>query len=197
MCARQASVNRTTKETDISVTLVLDGRGEGSCRTGVGFFDHMLDLLTRHSLFDLTVTASGDVVTDAHHTVEDVGIVLGQALDRALGNRAGIRRFGTAAVPMEEALAQVTVDLSGRPALEFKADFGAEKTGEFDTVLVEEFLRAFVNNGRLNLHAVVPYGRNAHHIAEAIFKALALALRAATEPDPRRTDIPSTKGTLG
>jgi len=193
---RQATVQRTTQETNVTVDLALEGQGCSKCRTGVGFLDHMLDLLAKHSLFDLTVAATGDLETDQHHTVEDVGIALGQALDRALGDRAGIRRFGSAAVPMEEALAQVAVDLSGRSALVFEADFGVEKTGDFDTVLVEECLNALVANGRFNLHVTVPHGRNAHHIAEAIFKGLAVALRAATEIDPRRSGIPSTKGTL-
>ena len=194
---RKASVRRTTKETDVTVGLALDGQGQPQCATGVGFLDHMLDLLAKHALFDLTVAATGDLKTDQHHTVEDVGIALGQALDRALGDRAGIRRFGAAAVPMEEVLANVAVDLSGRSALVFQADFGAEKIGQFDTALVKEFLHALAANGRFNLHVVVPHGHNAHHIAEAVFKGLALALRAATEIDPRRTGVPSTKGTLG
>ena len=193
---RQATVRRTTSETDVTVDLALDGRGQSECRTGVGFLDHMLDLLTKHALFDLKVAAAGDLQTDQHHTVEDVGIALGQALDRPLADRAGIRRFGAAAVPMEEALAQVAVDLSGRSTLVFQVDFGVEKTGDFDTALVEEFLKALVAQGRFNLHVMVPHGRNAHHIAEAIFKGLAVALRAAVEIDPRRTGVPSTKGTL-
>ena len=196
MPARKASIRRKTTETDIALDLTLDGQGRSDCRTGVGFFDHMLDLLAKHSLIDLKIAATGDLKTDQHHTIEDVGIALGQALDQALGDKAGVRRFGTAAVPMEEALAHVAVDLSGRAALVYQVDFGAEKTGEFDTALVEEFLHALARNARLNLHVSVPHGRNAHHIAEAIFKGLAVALRAAVEPDPRRRDVPSTKGTL-
>jgi imidazoleglycerol-phosphate dehydratase len=197
MPPRQASVKRTTKETDITLDLTLDGRGRSECRTGVGFLDHMLDLLAKHALLDLAVQAKGDLQTDQHHTVEDVGIALGQALKEALGDHAGIRRFGAAAVPMEEALAQVAVDLSGRPALVFAVQFGVAKTGEFDTALVEEFMNALVANGRFNLHVAVPHGRNAHHVSEAIFKALAVALRQAVETDPRRQDVPSTKGRLG
>jgi len=196
MPGRTATIERKTKETDITLTLDLDGRGEGACATGVGFFDHMLDLLSKHALFDLAVKAVGDLQTDPHHTVEDVGISLGQALDQALADRRGITRFGHGAVPMDEALAEVVVDLSGRSAFECRVFFSAEKTGDFDTVLVEEFLRAFANNGRLNLHVIVPYGHNAHHIAEAIFKALARALRAAVAIDPRQPGIPSTKDTL-
>ena len=196
MAHRRARVERTTRETTVEVELDLDGGGRHESSTGVGFLDHMLDLLAKHSLFDLSVRASGDLQTDQHHTVEDVGIALGRALEKALGDRAGIRRFGSASVPMEEALADVAVDLSGRAALVFEVDFRAEKTGDFDTVLVEEFLNALSANGRFNLHVRVPHGRNAHHIAEAIFKALAVALRAATEIDPRREDVPSTKGTL-
>jgi len=197
MSQRTASIERRTKETQIELTWDLDGSGQTEARTGVGFLDHMLDHLGKHSVSDLTVRAAGDVQVDDHHTVEDVGICLGQALGRALGDKAGIRRYGSASVPMEEALAQAAIDLSGRPALVFAASFTGPKIGTFDTQLVEEFLRAFVREGRLNLHVNVPYGTNDHHIAEAIFKAVAQALRQAKERDPARgDDVPSTKGTL-
>ena len=196
MTPRQASVSRATKETRIELLLCVDGKGEGSIATGVGFFDHMLDLLSRHGLFDLTVKATGDTEVDAHHTVEDVGICLGQALKEALGDRKGIRRFGDCTAPMEDSLAQIALDLGGRGALVFRADFPTEKTGEFDLQLIEEFLSAFSANGGMNLHVTVPYGKNSHHIAEAIFKGLAKALDWATQVDPRVSDVPSTKGTL-
>ena len=196
MTPRQASVSRATKETRIELTLCVDGKGQGDIATGVGFFDHMLDLLARHGLFDLTVKASGDTQVDAHHTVEDVGICLGQALKEALGDRKGIRRFGDCTAPMEDSLAQVALDLGGRGALEFRAEFPTEKTGEFDVQLIEECLSAFSANAGMNLHVTVPYGKNSHHIAEAIFKGLAKALDWATQLDPRVTDVPSTKGTI-
>jgi imidazoleglycerol-phosphate dehydratase len=196
MPKRQATIERKTKETEIALTLDLDGRGRVEADTGVGFFDHMLDHLGRHGLFDLTIRAKGDLHVDAHHTVEDVAICLGQALDQAVGDKAGICRYGHFTAPMEETLAQVAVDLSGRPAMVYRVEYPGEKIGEFDVELVEEFLRAFVNNAKMNLHITVPYGTNNHHIAEAIFKALGKALCMAVAPDPRRKGIPSTKGTL-
>ena len=193
---RTAEITRKTAETDITLSLNLDGSGAADIATGVGFFDHMLTHIARHGLFDLKVRAAGDLHVDFHHTVEDVGIVLGQALARALGDKAGIRRFGHAAAPMDESLAEVAVDLSGRAFLVFNAAFHAPKIGEFDVELVEEFFRAFSGNARCNLHVNVRYGRNNHHIAEAIFKAAAKALSDAVRIDPRERGVPSTKGTL-
>lgn len=193
---RRATISRATKETRIELTLDLDGTGSVKAETGVGFFDHMLDHIGRHGLFDLSVTAKGDLQVDDHHTVEDVGICLGEAIAQAVGDKRGIRRYGFFMLPMEEALAQVAVDLSGRAAIEYRAKYRGSKIGTFDVQLVEEFLRAVALNARMNLHVVVPYGTNSHHIAEAIFKAFGKALRMAAEPDPRETAIPSTKGTL-
>ena len=194
---RTAQLSRDTKETKISLQLDLDGTGTSSIQTGVGFFDHMLDLLSRHSLVDLKVEAKGDLHVDAHHTVEDVGIVLGQALEKALGDKRGIYRYGWAVVPMDESLAQVAIDLSGRPAFVFQVPFKGSSIGTFPAELVEEFLKALATNGKMNLHVSVPYGSNNHHIAEAIFKATAKALRQAVSPDPRAAgQVPSTKGTL-
>ncbi|NIA21465.1 MAG: imidazoleglycerol-phosphate dehydratase HisB [Anaerolineaceae bacterium] len=193
---RTAEVARKTGETDIAATVDLDGSGRADIATGIGFFDHMLTLLARHSLIDLTVKATGDLEVDAHHTVEDVGIVLGQAIDQALGDRAGITRYGAAAVPMDEALARAVIDLGGRPYLVYDARFPADQVGEFDIELIREFLIALANNVKMNAHLHVPYGANVHHIAEAIFKSLARALRQAVEPDARASGIPSTKGTL-
>ncbi len=197
MAARKATIHRETKETKIDLTLDLDGTGKVSAQTGVGFLDHMLDHLSKHSVSDLTVTASGDLEVDDHHTCEDVAICLGEALTEALGDKAGIRRYGSASVPMEEALANVSVDLSGRAAVVFDVHFTGNKIGTFDVQLVEEFLRRMAAVGGMNLHVSVPYGTNDHHIAEAIFKAVAQALREAKGIDPQRKgDIPSTKGTL-
>ena len=197
MTPRKAALHRKTKETEIDVTLDLDGSGKTDAATGVGFLDHMLDHLGKHSLTDLEVQARGDLKVDDHHTTEDVAICLGQAIAQALGDKAGIRRYGSASVPMEEALAEVSVDLSGRPAVVFNAQFGSPKIGTFDTQLVEEFLRRLAATAGMNLHVNVPYGSNDHHVAEAIFKALAQALRQAKEIDPaRKGDVPSTKGTL-
>ena len=193
---RTAQQSRTTKETEVSLTLDLDGEGRTTVGTGIGFLDHMLDLLGKHALFDLDVRASGDAHVDAHHTVEDVGICLGKAPACALGDKAGIRRFGSASVPMDEALAEVSLDISGRPFLVFDATLPTEKTGEFDSGLAEEFLRALSVNAGLTLHVRVPYGRNTHHMVEAVFKALARALREAVAADPRVRGIPSTKGVL-
>jgi imidazoleglycerol-phosphate dehydratase len=193
---RTAEISRSTKETKIRLVLNLDGKGKTAVKTGVGFFDHMLDLLGRHSLIDLDVAADGDLDVDAHHTVEDVGIVLGQALEKALGDKRGIYRYGWAIVPMDETLAQVAIDLSGRPAFVFKVEFTGEAIGAFPVELVEEFLKALATSARMNLHVAVPYGTNNHHISEAIFKALAKALRQAVSHDPRNDDVPSTKGSL-
>jgi len=193
---RKAAQSRKTKETEVAVALDLDGQGTTSVATGIGFLDHMLDLLGKHAGLDLKVEAAGDTHVDAHHTVEDVGICLGKALAAALGDKRGIRRFGFASVPMDEALADVSLDISGRPFLVFAATFPTEKTGSFDAQLVEEFLRALAVNAGLTLHVRVPYGRDTHHIAEAVFKGLARALREAVSLDPRTTGVPSTKGVL-
>ncbi len=196
MTTRTASVNRKTKETHVELTVNLDGEGSSNINTGVGFLDHMLDLLAKHALFDLHIKATGDRVVDDHHTVEDVGICLGQAVKDALGNKKGICRFAHASVPMQEALANIAIDVSGRSALVFHAEFHTEKIGNFDAELIEEFLEAFSANAGVNLHVNVPYGSNAHHIAEAIFKGLARALEDATRINRRIGDIPSTKGIL-
>ncbi len=194
---RTATLTRTTSETDIALTLALDGAGQADIATGIGFLDHMLTAFARHGLFDLSVQAKGDLHIDFHHTTEDVGIVLGQALATALGDKRGIRRFGQALVPMDEALAEVAVDLSGRPFMAWDVDFAQPKIGEMDTELFEEFFRALAMNGLLTLHVQRRAGRNAHHVAEACFKAVARALRMATEADPRaKGAIPSTKGSL-
>jgi imidazoleglycerol-phosphate dehydratase len=195
--SRTATVSRTTTETDISVTLALDGTGRADIATGIGFLDHMLTSLARHALFDLKVAAKGDLHIDFHHTTEDVGIVLGQAFAQAIGDKRGIRRFGQALVPMDEALAEAAVDISGRPFLAWQAKFAQPKVGDMDTELFEEFFRAFAMNALATLHITRKAGRNAHHVAEACFKAVARALRMASEPDPRAGGaIPSTKGSL-
>jgi imidazoleglycerol-phosphate dehydratase len=193
---RTSSISRKTKETDIKLSLDLDGSGKAQVSTGVGFFDHMLDLLARHGLLDLTVAAKGDLDVDAHHTVEDVGIVLGQAIDKALGDKRGIYRYGWSIVPMDESLAQVAIDLSGRPAFVFNVKFPRGTIGDFPVELVEEFFKSVASNAKCNLHVMVPYGTNNHHISEAIFKATAKALRQAVSHDPRNADVPSTKGSL-
>lgn len=194
--ARTATVDRKTGETEISLTLSLDGTGHPDIRTGVPFFDHMLTLFARHGLFDLIVVAKGDIEVDYHHTVEDVGITLGQALAKALGDKEGIRRYGSAYVPMDEALARVVVDCSGRPFLAYEAPRGVEAIGMFPFQLVEEFLRAVAVQAGLTLHVSILAGRDAHHMAEAIFKALARALDVAVFRDERVKGIPSTKGVL-
>lgn len=195
--SRVAEINRATNETRIGLRLALDGTGAADIVTGIGFLDHMLTALARHALFDLRVRAEGDLHVDFHHTTEDVGIVLGQALARAVGDKRGIRRYGHAVVPMDEALVDAAVDLSGRPFLAWNVDFERDKIGEMDTELFEEFFRALAMNGLMTLHVRQRAGRNAHHVAEACFKAVARALRAATEPDPRASDtVPSTKGSL-
>ena len=195
---RNASLRRTTKETDVEVTLDLDGTGAAEIATGIGFFDHMLDLLARHSRIDLTVKAKGDLHIDHHHTTEDVGIALGQAVKRALGDMKGITRYADVHVPMDETLTRVAIDISGRPFLVFKSTFGRDKVGTFDTELVEEWFRAFAMNAGMTLHVETLYGGNDHHIAESCFKGLARALRAAVAIDPRAAgEVPSTKGRLG
>lgn len=193
---RAANLSRKTKETQITLSLNLDGTGSVSNETGVGFLDHMLDHIGRHGLFDLEVKASGDLHIDDHHTVEDVGICLGQALAEAIGDKKGIRRYGFFTAPMEESLAQVAIDLSGRFAMVYRVDYRSGKIGKFDVQLVEEFLRAFALNAKMNLHIIVPYGTNDHHIAEAISKALGKSLRNAVEIDSREKSVPSTKGVL-
>ncbi|WP_158811953.1 imidazoleglycerol-phosphate dehydratase HisB [Beijerinckia sp. L45] len=194
---RTATVARDTKETAITVTVDLDGTGTGTIATGIGFFDHMLDQLCRHSLIDMTIKAVGDLHIDDHHTVEDTGIALGQAIRQAMGDRAGITRYADAMLPMDETLSRAAIDVSGRPFLVFKADFPREKIGTFDTELVREFFQAFAMNAGITLHLETLYGANAHHIAESLFKAVARALRVAVTVDPRQNGaIPSTKGTL-
>jgi imidazoleglycerol-phosphate dehydratase len=194
---RKAEIARKTNETDITVRLDLDGTGTHQMATGVGFFDHMLDQLARHSLIDITVAAKGDLHIDFHHTVEDVGIALGQALKQALGDKSGIRRYGSAELPMDGTLTRAAIDVSGRPFLVWKVAFTADKIGEIDTELFREFFQAFATNAGVTLHIETFYGDNNHHIAESGFKAVARALRAAIELDPRQGDrIPSTKGTL-
>lgn len=194
---RTASLSRKTNETDIILTVNLDGTGQTDIDTGVGFFDHMLDAFGRHGLFDLTVLAKGDVHIDSHHTIEDVGIVLGQAVAHALGEKRGIQRFGQAAVPMDEALVEAVIDLSGRAFVAWSVNFERPMLGEMDTQLVEEFFRAFAGNGFFNLHVRQLAGHNAHHVAEAAFKSVARALRAAVMAEPRiASQIPSTKGSL-
>ncbi len=193
--SRRAEIKRTTAETRVELTLDLDGGGV-SAATGVGFFDHMLELVGRHSLLGLEVQATGDLETGAHHTVEDVGIALGQALDHALGDRAGIRRYADVAVPMDEALARCAIDVSGRPLCVFTAELPRTSIAGFDAELTEEFFRAVATSGKLTVHLAVPYGSNAHHMIEACFKAFARALRQAVEVDPAESGVPSTKGTL-
>jgi imidazoleglycerol-phosphate dehydratase len=194
--SRTASIERKTAETDVRLTLSLEGTGAGVRATGVGFLDHMLDLLARHARMDLDVNVSGDLQTGAHHTAEDTAIVLGQALDRALGDRAGIVRYGSATVPMDEARASCAIDISGRPFTLFDADLPPGSTGDFEHELTEEFFRALANAAKLTLHLRVEAGSNAHHMIEAAFKAFARALREAVSIDPTETGVPSTKGTL-
>jgi imidazoleglycerol-phosphate dehydratase len=194
--ARTGEIDRKTGETQIVVSLALDGDGTGLRNTGVGFLDHMLDLLARHGHFDLNVRANGDLHTGAHHTVEDVGICIGQALDRALGSRTGITRYGQATVPMDEARASCAIDISGRGLLVFDASLPPGAIGNFDHELTEEFLRALATNAKLTLHVSVETGSNVHHVIEAMFKALARALRGAVATDPTERGVPSTKGTL-
>jgi imidazoleglycerol-phosphate dehydratase len=194
---RQAEIKRKTKETDISARLTIDGSGLGKIATGIGFFDHMLDQLARHSLMDIEVAAKGDLHIDQHHTVEDVGIVLGQTLRKALGDSRGIMRYADVCLPMDETMTRVAVDVSGRPFLVFRTQFPQTKIGEFDTELVREFFQAFAQNAAIALHIETLYGLNSHHIAETCFKGVVRALRSALAVDPRQGDrVPSTKGTL-
>jgi imidazoleglycerol-phosphate dehydratase len=195
---RSATIKRKTKETDIEVTVNLDGTGVANVATGIGFFDHMLDLLARHSRIDMTVKAVGDLHIDHHHTTEDVGIALGQAVKQALGDMKGITRYADVHLPMDETLTRVAIDISGRPHLVFKAGFAHDKVGTFDTELVREWFQAFAVNAGITLHVETLYGSNDHHISESCFKGLARALRAAVAIDPRAKDeVPSTKGSLG
>ncbi|MFO1150162.1 MAG: imidazoleglycerol-phosphate dehydratase HisB [Alsobacter sp.] len=194
---RAASIARKTSETDVSVSLALDGTGKAEIATGVGFLDHMLELLARHALFDVTARCTGDLHVDQHHTVEDVGIALGQAFAKALGDKTGIVRYASVHLPMDETLSRVSVDISGRPFLVFRTDFPRDKIGTFDTELVREWFQAFAMNAGVTLHVETLYGENAHHIAESCYKGLARALRQAVALDPREAGrVPSTKGSL-
>ncbi len=194
--SRSGTIHRVTNETDIQVTVDLDGSGRAEIATGIGFLDHMLQLFTRHALLDLQVKACGDLQIDGHHTTEDVGICLGQALAAALGDKAGIARYGHCVLPMDETLVQAAIDLSGRSYLVYRAPCPTARVGDFDTELLEDFWQAVATNLRANLHIVLQYGRNSHHICEATFKGVARALRMAATLDPRGIGIPSTKGTL-
>jgi imidazoleglycerol-phosphate dehydratase len=194
--ARTAVIDRKTNETEVLLELNLDGSGQSRIATGVGFFDHMLTLLARHAAFDLVVEAKGDLHVDQHHSVEDVGIAFGQAIKQALGDKAGIRRYGHFTLPMEETLVTTAVDLSGRYALVFQVAFPSAKIGDFDSELVEDFWQATAANALMNLHVMLHHGRNSHHISEAVFKSTARSLRMAVESDPRMPGVPSTKGTL-
>jgi imidazoleglycerol-phosphate dehydratase len=194
---RSAEIERNTLETKIRVTLDLDGKGDSSLTTGIPFLEHMLDQVARHGMMDISIQAEGDLHIDAHHTAEDIGISLGQAMAKAVGDKKGIRRYGHAYVPLDEALSRVVVDFSGRPGLEFEVDFPRAKVGEFDTELFYEFFQGFINHAGVTLHVDCLRGRNAHHIAETVFKAFGRALRMALEADPRMAGItPSTKGSL-
>ncbi len=194
---RTAELTRTTRETDIALKLNLDGTGTYSIRTGIGFFDHMLELFARHALIDLELTCNGDLHVDYHHTVEDVGLVLGSAIDRALGDRKGIRRYGMMQLPMDEARADVLIDLGGRPYLVWQISHPEQLIRDFNVQLLEEFMRALTTNARMTLHVSQPYGAEVHHAYEAVFKSLARAFRMAVEPDPRDHAIPSSKGSIG
>jgi imidazoleglycerol-phosphate dehydratase len=194
MAKRAAEIHRKTKETDVAVVLDLDGTGKYKIDTGIGFLDHMLTHMSKHSRIDITVRAKGDLDVDAHHTVEDIGICLGESMLKALGDKKGIARYGSGSVPMEESIANVCIDLSGRPSFVYKVDYRTEKIGDFDVECLEEMLKSFSNAGKFNLHINVPYGTNSHHIAEAIFKGLGQAIGAAIRIVG--TDIPSTKGVL-
>ncbi len=193
---RTAEIKRDTRETQIHLTINLDGTGQSSASTGLGFFDHMLSLFSAHSKVDLSLEVRGDLEVDGHHTVEDVGIALGQAFSKALGDKKGICRYGFFVLPMDETLAETAIDFSGRPFLVFNATFPVERAGNFDLELINEFWRGFSNAAACNLHINVPYGGNGHHISEAIFKSVARSIRAAVEKDPRQSGVPSTKGVL-
>jgi len=193
---RTATIDRKTNETHIRLTLNVDGTGQGKRHSGIGFLDHMLDLFAKHAAIDLDLQAEGDLEVDGHHTAEDIGIAIGQALDRALGDRAGIRRYGHFTLPMDECLVTSAVDLGGRYAFEYQAPIAVEKIGTFDSELVEHFWQSLAANAKCNLHVLMHHGKNGHHIAEAVFKATARAIRMAAETDPRMTGIPSTKGVL-
>lgn len=193
---RTATIERKTNETQIKLTLALDGSGGGKRQSGIGFLDHMLDLFAKHAAIDLELQAQGDLHIDDHHTAEDIGIALGMAIDKALGDRAGIRRYGHFMLPMDECLVSSAVDLGGRYAFVYEAPIAAAKIGTFDSELVEHFWQSFAANARGNLHVLLHHGKNAHHIAEAVFKATARAIRMAAEPDPRMKGVPSTKGVL-
>jgi imidazoleglycerol-phosphate dehydratase len=193
---RSATIERKTGETDIKLSINLDGDGNGTRKSGIGFLDHMLDLLARHALVDLEVTAKGDLEVDDHHTCEDIGIALGQAVDQALGKRAGIRRYGHFTLPMDECLVTAAIDLGGRYAFEYQAPIAAAKIGTFDSELVEHFWQSFAANAKCNLHVLLHHGRNGHHISECVFKSVARAMRMALESDPRSDAVPSTKGVL-
>ncbi len=194
--SRRAEIARKTRETEIRLAIDLDGEGRAEVATGIGFLDHMVHLLARHSLIDLTVECQGDLHVDGHHTTEDIGICLGQAIDEALGNRAGIRRYGHSILPMDETLVTVALDLGGRPYWSWEVTMPTPRVGDFDSELAADFWQAVASQARMNLHVLLHRGRNTHHIIEAIFKAAARALREAVEPDPRSTGVPSTKGTL-
>ncbi len=194
--SRKSEIRRTTGETDIRLSIDLDGDGSGTRKSGIGFLDHMLDLLAKHALIDLDVDAKGDLHVDDHHTAEDIGIALGQAIHQALGDRAGIRRYGHFTLPMDECMVTAAVDLGGRYAFEYHAPIAASKIGTFDSELVEHFWQSFAANANCNLHVVLHHGRNAHHISECVFKAVARAIRMAAESDPRSDSVPSTKGVL-
>lgn len=196
MPSRTAEIHRTTRETEIRLSIDLDGSGRCSIKTGVGFLDHMLELFAKHGLFDLDVSCKGDLHVDAHHTTEDVGICLGAAIEKALGDKVGIRRYGHMILPMDETLVTVAIDLGGRPYFAWNAVMPSPRVGDFDTELAADFWQGVATHGRLNLHVLLHYGRNAHHAIEAIFKASARALRSACEIDPRQTGVPSTKGAL-
>ena len=193
---RTATIDRKTSETEIHLRLTLDGTGDGRRQSGIGFLDHMLDLFAKHAAVDLDVTARGDLHVDDHHTAEDIGIALGKAIDQALGNRAGINRYGHFTLPMDECLVTSAIDLGGRYAFEYHAPIAAAKIGSFDSELVEHFWQSFAANAKANLHVVLHHGKNGHHIAEAVFKATARAVRMAAQTDPRSPGIPSTKGVL-
>ncbi|GGH72528.1 imidazoleglycerol-phosphate dehydratase [Compostibacillus humi] len=193
---RQAKISRNTKETEIELELNIDGTGKASIDTGIGFFDHMLTLLAKHGLFDLTVKCRGDLEVDQHHSVEDVGIALGQAFHQAIGNKEGINRYASVTIPMDESLSTVTVDISGRPYLVYRVEGLKDKVGNFDTELVEEFFQGFTNNAKINLHIQLAYGRNTHHCIESIFKGFGRALDQASLLNPRIQGVPSTKGLL-